>query len=131
MLNLFSKKKRTHRCREQLWLNWGESCGEGEMDKGGQKVQTSSYKKCKKNSKSITYFVSLYDVINTTQVSTLLVSSLKHNLVKPKKKFKSCVHYINPMTLISFIHTEKHGKCPIKLIYPNTLLLNKGKRFMW
>lgn len=43
------------------------------MDKGGQKVQTSSYKKCKKNNKSITYFVSLYDVINTTQVSNYTI----------------------------------------------------------
>lgn len=56
-----------------MWLSWGESWGEGEMDKEGQKVQTSSYKICKKNKKSITYFVSLYNVINTTQITNYTI----------------------------------------------------------
>lgn len=72
-------------------------------------------------------------VTKNTQISdyTTTVFSLKHNLLKKHKILKkTCVHSINPRTLISFTYREKHDNCPIKLTYSSTLLANNGKGFM-
>lgn len=87
----------------------------------------------KKENTKVHYFILLDYVTKNTQVSeyTTVVFSLRHNLVKHKILKKICVHFINPMTFISFTHTEKHDNCPIKLTQSSTLSANNGRGFMW